>query len=177
MHTYLATTLPMLRFDRPMPFTPGDFAADCRRLLPERDAREVRIALGMEDGPPSSRFLERWRGYEEDFRSECARARAKGLGRHPPRDGGPRAFDSRINAVVARASATEDPLEAERMLLRLRWRILDELSLNREFSLDGILAYGIKLTLLERLDAFRGEDGVKELDALLEAAASSQQAF
>ena len=174
MYTYFAATLPLLDFDGPLPFLTGDFAADCGRLLPEHDAQEVRRALDMEGGAPASRFLASWREHEQALRIESAQARAARLRLTPPKGGWDRAHDSRINAAVARAAGMDDPLEAERLLIGLQWRILDDLCLGREFALDGILAYAVKLKLLERLNAFKSEDGVKELKALLETAVHSQ---
>ncbi len=174
MYTYFAASLPLLEFDGPLPLTLAEFAAACERLLPARDAREARLALGMESGAPASRFLARWREYDRALRVEAARARAARLRLKPPADIWERAHDGRINAAVARAAAMDDPLEAERLLVRLQWDIAGELALGGALALDGILAYAVRLKLLERLAAFKSEDGAKELKALLETAVHSQ---
>ena len=58
--------------------------------------------------------------------------------------------------------------------MQLQWQKLDEVSLNKAFTLDFILVYGIKLRMLERLNAFKTDEGSKMLEEIMEEAAKRE---
>lgn len=166
----------MISFDGNMPFSVEDFAADCDRLLSEQDARDSRIALGLEDGVVHNATLRQWRQFEQALKNEIVWMRAV-QGQKNPASAirGERAPDTSMTQVLAQASKMENLLEAEKILMQLQWQKLDELALNKDFTVDFILVYGVKLVMLERLNAFKTDEGSKELEKILEKAAQSEE--
>jgi len=169
MYYYFSSTLPMLNFDGALPFPVEEFAADCGRLLAPDDQRDARLALGLEEGPARNGTLRRWQEFDQALKNEIAWSRASARQQNPlSAVRGDRAFDADIVQVLAQAAKAEDPLQAEKMLIRLQWQKLDDLALNQEFCLEFILAYAVKLKILERLNAFKTDEGSKRLEEILQ---------
>lgn len=167
----------MIHFDGSLPFSVEDFERDCERLLSPRDYAQIRIALGRTETDQAARSaLAGWQAFEQALESETIRVRAQQLGRNPTAevraDSG---FDVGIAQAVAQAFKTEDLLEAQRLILRLKWDRLDELALNQDFSLDAILSYGLRLQILEQLNAYKTRDGHARLEEIMGKAVKSEQ--
>lgn len=161
----------MINFDGNMPISIEDFIADCGRLLSDQDARDTRIALGVDDGHVHNKTLAQWKEFESALTNEMAWMRAAQSQRNPASIiRGERKFDAQIVQVLAQAAKMDNLLEAEKLLLRMQWQKLEEFSLNKDFSLDVILIYGLKLKILERLNAFKTDEGSKKLEEIMEAA-------
>ncbi len=171
MYYYFTSTLPMLAFDGILPFSIDEFAADCARLLSEQDNRQVQLALGLERAIGNNPVLVRWQRFEMALKNEIAWMRAVARHQNPLAVvRGEREFDAGVAHVLALAVKADSPLEAEKMLLRLHWQVLDDLALNKDFSLEWILVYAVKLKILERLTAFKSDEGPKRLEEILQNA-------
>ncbi|MEW5895630.1 MAG: DUF2764 family protein [Candidatus Omnitrophota bacterium] len=168
MYYYFASTLPMINWGDPLPFPVEEFADNCRRLLSPHDASDAMIALGLGKGEVSNGLLKRWQRFERALKNEIAAFRAVQRQQnaltvvHGERD-----YDMDIAEGFGRAVKAGQPLEAQRILLKIQWDRLDEWSLNKDFSIEFILTYAIKLKIMARLHAFRDEEGGKRLEEIM----------
>lgn len=168
MYYYFASTLPMIEFDGPMPFSVEDFQNDCERLLTNRDYARMRAVFNGDESPVRSAAFARWEAFERALTNETVRIRAQQAGRNPAAEmRGDPGFDAGALQTAAQAFKTDNLLEAQKAFLRAEWDKLDEISLNKEFSLDAILAYGLKLKILERLNTYKTDEGSKKLEEMM----------
>ncbi|HOE83827.1 MAG TPA: DUF2764 family protein [Sphaerochaeta sp.] len=161
---YYASTLPLLRLDSPLPFSVEAFLSASAGQLSRRDhALLVAAVEGRESAHP---FIRKWQRFERLLRSELAaqRSRRKGYvgSPYPHRD----ETDLRICDTVRQALATDDPLKAELMLLELSFKQLDEAAGLAAFSIEALLAFVLKLQLLERRSRFVQSAGNSEFERL-----------
>lgn len=107
--------------------------------------------------PTGSDFLDKWYGFERALRYALAQVRAQKM----KKDAG--AIPVSISADLLQAARTavgmDSPLSAEQFLYEFRLSILNELQPMDYFSSDYVLAYGIRLMLLERIRKFNKEKG------------------
>lgn len=128
-------------------------------------------------------FLRKYLQFESDFRNilSAVRARRQGL---PP--AGYLVGESDLVALLARSSAedfgvrqeygwieqildVETPLDIEQTVQRIRWETVDAMIEPNQFEFDVVLAYLLKLQLLERalgLSEEQGLDIVRRLEEL-----------
>jgi len=157
----------MISYDGATPMTVEEFIAECERLLTPEDYADARITFGLDKGVVKNRVFRRWQRFDEALKNEMVWTRAHQRQMNPANVlRGEREFDGEIAQTLAQAGRTENLMEAEKMLMRLQWQRLDEITAQNLFSLDVILAYGVKLKILERLAAFRTEDGSKMLEEI-----------
>ncbi len=155
-HYYLVASLPMLAFDGPPPLSSPAFLRLCQEQAPEVHALLERVSfasLAARAGDPSP-----WRGYaawETALRDELAVQRAQRLGIDPGPWLRPAPFVAGLAAVVKEALAAGSPLAVETALDHRRWARLDELEAGGGFGVGRLVAYRLKLLLLERREAFR----------------------
>ena len=191
---YLAAQLPGLTYGQNVPMTSVAFAELAREHLAASDAEELeRCTLALELPPTDnaafsssneesgaakeakSQFVRKWKEWERTLRLNLARNRAKKLKRE---DGGfawtaDYPFDA---AAAARAAcAMESPLEAEIFLDKARWDTIESLQGLDIFSMDSILAYKLKLLLMERRMSFNTEEGYTEYKGLYAAILGDQR--
>ena len=161
---YWATTLPLLRLDAPLPFTVEAFLSASGEQLNKRD--HALLVEAVEGGESSYPFTRTWQRFERALRSELASQRSRRKGwvgsAYPSPDGA----DLRIGNTVRQALAAEDPLKAELMLLELSFKQLDEQAGFAVFSIEALLAYVLKLQLLERKNRFVQSAGNSEFERL-----------
>jgi hypothetical protein len=126
-----------------------------------RDRVYVDMLLGGDldsAGKSPNKFLREWAAFDRDVRGTVAALVARRLG--VMYDGAP------TNEAVRAIMAGGDVLERERALDRLRWRTADELTVFDYFDIDNLLAYLVKVGILERwaaLDAERGREVLGKL--------------
>lgn len=175
MYYYFSSTLPLLFFDGNMPFSVEDFCAECERLLVKRDYQDARIALGLEEAAAHNAMLKEWQRFDRALRNEIVVLRAPQVKKNAAVEmRGEREFDGEVAQVLAQVSKMENLLEAEKSIMHMQWRKLDEFSLNKNFETDFILAYALKLKMLERLNAFKTDDGAKKLEEIMELASHGE---
>ncbi len=161
---YYASTLPLLRLDAPLPFSVEAFLSASATQVSRRDhALLTAAARGEESTHP---FIRKWRRFETLLCAELAaqRSRRKGYAgpAYPHRD----ETDLRICETVRQALAADDPLKAELMLLELSFKQLDEQAGLAAFSIEALLAFILKLQLLERRSRFVQSAGNSEFERL-----------
>jgi len=155
---YFAASLPTLNFNGSAPFSVESFRADCQRLLKSEDYEEVERALGLRHDAATNTFLIAWQNFVRQLEVEIAwhRLSHQGAGATLNYE---RRFDADVVDVINQALKEDDLLEAERMVMRLKWDHLEHMGLNHFFDLESILVYAAKLKILERLSVFGSEQG------------------
>jgi len=162
IYYYFAASLPMLHFDGPPPFSVGKFLEESGRLLAPPDHEQIRLTLSAEGEPENPRhpFGAAWQDFERRLRNELVCDRAAALNKDPDDFfRGERGADHLIRQAVMDAIKSSDPLEAEKILDRARWQKLDEMLLGHYFDLEFLIAYAVKLSILERYRKIGSPEG------------------
>lgn len=162
---YFIASLPMLLPGHPPGITLDAFRAACAEQLTGRLAAAVQALLDNTDCDHP--FVRAWRAHETLLCNAVARRRAARLKQDAQRwlrpvDGG----DMRIEHGVAAAFEQPDPLQRERALDRLRWNVLEELQGNQPLTSAVVLAYAVKLRILDRWSRLDAAAGAQRLEAL-----------
>jgi hypothetical protein len=127
----------------------------------------------------SHRALLRWYRWETALRNALARARASARGADaerylrplpdlPVENGGADTVECEALARAALAAAT--PLAGQEQLDRARWSLFDSLEIGHPFALDVLIAYRLKLGLLERRALAAGDRGREVVERIRGAA-------
>jgi len=167
---YLVASLPTLFLDEESPITPAEFMAACNQWLDADDARDIHylmenhsgFAKATPDTPASVKgdCANQWLARETEIRNTIARFRAAKvrvdatLFLRPCRE-----LDLYTEKAVAEAMSRPQPLERELGLDQLRWSLLDDLSRFDPFGLPAVIAYALKLKLVERWSVLTVEKG------------------
>ncbi len=166
---YLMAQLPSLEGvsnTTPLPITEERFSELCERFLSDKELaalRKITTSPPLEQEPSGSRLIDAWNREERFLRLALAAARSEKLGKSLT-SGEPLP----VSAVTAAKNAVliDDPLEAERFLLRQRFEFLELIRPTDSFSNDAVYYYAIKLKLLCRMrsfDAVAGEAAYKNI--------------
>ena len=102
-------------------------------------------------------FIDKWNGWERNFRLALARARAEKLKK--PFEGETGEVSAELLQAVRQAVEMEDPLEAERYLTRVRLNFLETLRPGDAFSESTLFYYALKLKLILRIQQFDKSKG------------------
>jgi len=152
----------MIDFDSKLPMSVEEFLQDAERLLFEEDFYLVRelFADGHEGLQTTNVVYNAWADFNRRFCNEMTWFRAEDAGKDPVDFiRGDRYSDPALVDVIHQASKKADLLEAEKMLDRVRWQYLEELSVGQYFNLEFIICYGLKLKILERHQEFNSPKG------------------
>ncbi len=166
---YLIASLPALEMEHAPALAPDAFAALCREhLAPAEAEAAAALAEGRDSDHPYARA---WRNTETLLRNAAARQRALRRGtdaalHQRPADG----CDVRLERAVEEAFQAPDPLQRERRLDALRWRLAEELQGFDPLDARVVLAYALKLRLAVRWAARTPEAGRAAAAALTDAA-------
>jgi hypothetical protein len=166
---YTVASLPMLFYDRDLPISREAFLEACDRDLAPDDRGimdEARIG-DVERGSSGCGLLDGWRRWETGLRNELVRLRAHRKGwdaeKHLRESEGVLG-----TAEVARDAFGQDsPLSGEDVLNRARWSFIEELEVGHHFDLEKLVAYYLKLQILERKASFRSDEGSERLESVL----------
>jgi hypothetical protein len=179
---YLAAQLPYLIYGQAAPMTPQAFKELAVPFLSARDAKLLNM-VSLDPQPPAetgdavsyakaakpsgSNFIDQWREWERVFRLNLAKHRSIKLGREGEITGEPPQFPmDAVSLAVKAVASTESPLEVEIFIDKGRWNAIETLQGNVYFSTNTILAYMLKLLLLERRASFQVEKGFSEYKSL-----------
>ncbi len=146
---YLIASLPALEMERAPALAPDAFAALCREhLAPAEAEAAAALAEGRDSDHP---YASAWRNAETLLRNAAARQRALRRGADAARHQRPASgCDIRIERAVEEAFQAPDPLQRERQLDTLRWRLAEELQGLDPLDVRVVLAYALKLRLAGR---------------------------
>lgn len=164
---YFASSLPALSLEGPLPFSFAEFRRQCRLHLRPSHFEAV-CALTRTTQRSSHPFIAAWRELDTQIRNSVARFRAE---KHK-RDAGPYLrgnppFSGAVHQAVDHAFSLANPLQREEALDRFRWQQLEAMAGFDMFSIHALLAYGLKLTLVERWAPLNADTGrVKAMDVI-----------
>lgn len=166
---YFAATLPALALDEPPPLRQDEFLARCREHLRPTDFETLSQVF---EPHPTRRadhpFLQAWQRSEVLLRNALARARAAHRGCDVAPFLRPEASpDSAVDQAAKAALEHAVPLDRELALDRFRWTQAEQLAGYDPFALESILAYALKLKLVERWAALDAKVGRHVVDTLI----------
>lgn len=167
---YLIASLPMLEFGMKMPISCGDFLKRSRGQLSPADMGIIeRIKTDpFEDTEDPSPTLKEWKRFDRALRNEIVRHRAVRTGKDPLEHiRGENYPDPFVSGFAHWAVHEDSPIEAELYLDRVRWEKIEELEKGHYFDIDFLVAYALKLQILERWSRINSEGGMEALQALL----------
>lgn len=170
---YFAATLPSLLPGMTPLFSLEEFLEKARRFLNQSDFEALASASlfipeaglgGQGNGRaplPASRLplLKAYYHWENCLRIELARLRAGRLRKPVEKYSLPGEVDWDALRLAQAAFAAENPLEAELLIEKERWALIERLTLNHFFDLSFLAAYSLKLQALARRERFRQADG------------------
>jgi hypothetical protein len=163
---YLVASLPMLTLGREPQLGGAAFRVLCAEHLTAGDQTVLEELLESGGAGMANPFGCAWHERETRLRNAIVQARAARRGLDPARHLRPETgFDAHTRKAVDDAFARPSPAEREMDLDRFRWRVLEELAGFDMFALPAVLAYAIKLRLVERwsrMDAARGRSRVDD---------------
>jgi len=166
---YLAASLPELTLREAPPLELEEFLDRSSCVLEKDDLQEVHLVLSGRAAEGRSGFSQCWLNAETQLRNAVVRVRASRYGLDA-RDlfRSHKGFDLSIEKAVAAAFARATPLRQELALDRLRWEILDDLARTDRFGLPVILAFVLKLRMVERWWAMSDEKGEQRVAEFVE---------
>ncbi|MBN2123130.1 MAG: DUF2764 family protein [Deltaproteobacteria bacterium] len=176
--TYVGASLPYLTLEGAPPFPYRDFLARCSEWLSAGDFTQLELARIDIENVPSERvrngMTRRWMAFENALRNLLVKRRAKDLGWGEDEYLRPDLFgESDLSPVMDFLIREVSPLEAEKALVRLRWNFLENRDSGTYFDLSSLILYGLKLQLLEHLNAFDKEKGMETLGLVLDSHAGA----
>jgi len=159
---YLVSSLPMLLFDALPPFTSQKWLEMCHEHVSPDDYQLLsrigfnNLTIQNNDHPVWQAFA----SWETALRNELVLQRAQRQNVHPDPFLREAPFYTSVTDTVKDAFAAGSPLAVEVALDRSRWHFIDELENGTQFDLGRLIAYRLKLLLLERKNRFRPEPGL-----------------
>ncbi len=168
MYYYLASSLPPIAPGDPPPWTPGEYLFHCQGVLVSEDWCELSLVVEGRSREGTSDFAAWWHGLDTQIRNQIARERA---GRyHTDVRSSARmhsGHDVAVEHCVTEAMSLGNPLEREKALDRCRWRALDEYVSADRFGFGAILAYAVRLRILDRRKGLTDEAGMERVESFL----------
>ena len=157
---YLISSLPALRADQDPPISYDEFLGMCKTAVPSSVYSALEdLSLSSDKGP----LAKEWSVFYKSFKAELDYQRSIKIGRPRPI---PESRDAEAGAVISAAIGAENPLEAEKLLMSLEFKKLDEMTSLHYFDDYVLMGYALKLKLLERRRTFKFEDGKEEFTQL-----------
>lgn len=170
---YFSSTLPSLLPGMTPPFSLEEFLEKASRFLSRSDFEVLAsVSLFIPELDPARRLdkraplpasrlplLKSYYHWENCLRSELARLRAGRLRKPAENYSLPGEVDWDALRVAQAAFAAENPLEAELLIEKERWALIERLSLNAFFDMNFLAAYALKLQALARREQFRQPEG------------------
>ena len=177
---YLLSSLPFLAFNIKPPIIYSHFMEQCSLWTSSRDLKELRISrLDIQDialDHVRNDALRRWIIFENTIRNELVRFRAKNMGldeyRYLRLE---MEMDVDAISLVKKAINGTNPLDDEMNLLKVRWAFLEELEIGHDFDLTALIAYSLKLQILERINRFGKERGQEVLKRIYKKSLNGSQ--
>jgi len=172
---YLISSLPMLKRDERPFMGLESFMSACEPWLSSGEMSAL-AGLSLEPGVSAGAggVTGEWSAWEASLRNRLARARGARLERDAEKFTRPDSgFHSEIDRGVQEAFSAPSPLEKERILDSLRWRILDHMESGHIFDFDFLCVYKLKLMLREKWGERTKALGSANFDKALEGVVST----
>jgi hypothetical protein len=170
-YIYLISSLPLLHFGAKPPFSFDKFLERCQGLIPASEIDTLSKIQTLDISKCSGQgmvTLKKWRSFETALSNELVKIRASRKHKDPFKYLRSASQDGPALAHIALA-AQRNPslLEAERILDKERWQVLDELAVGHYFDLDFLIVYAQKLLLLERWERINTANRAQLLEETL----------
>jgi hypothetical protein len=171
VYAYLLSTLPSPVLGDPPPMTLPALVAQCRPFLGDDELHALQEPEAAATGPGEAGSVARqWLDGERQLRNAVARKRATGWGvAVEPYLRDHTGFRVDIEDGVIRAFDAPNPLDRERALDELRWRLLDDLAGVVPWGFAALFAYARRLHLVDERAGRDTEEGRRVLRTTLEA--------
>ncbi len=152
----------MLKPEGALPLTYAEFLEKCKATV--SDAKyAVLESLTLFSGKGA--LLAEWSKFYASLARELVDYRNRRMGKRP-QEAGQR--DETLFKEISAAVGGKNPLEAEKALLGLEFKKLDELIGTHYFDDHALFGYALKLKLLERKTMFDQKRGKEEMDRILD---------
>lgn len=159
---YLLSSLPMLKADGELPITYPDFLKMCRSSVSDAKYTLLEsLTLSSDKGP----LVSDWAVFYKALMKELTVYRNRRLDKQPQSGG---TENETLLKTVTDAVSGKNPLEAEKALLALEMKKLDELIGLHYFDDHALIGYALKLKLLERKNIFDQKKGKAEMTRILD---------
>lgn len=157
---YLTCSLPTLYYNQMAPITLSEFYEEASSQLSEKNFEKLKNTdlQNLNERSLQARmnsFCELVKALKADV-AEIRKVRSKG--QLPNVHTLPKSF------------ADKNPLEREKLLLKLQWDALTDLEFGETFSLTGVFIYKLKLQILERCTSFDAKKGRLVLESIVNPA-------
>ncbi|MFQ3619732.1 MAG: DUF2764 family protein [Spirochaetales bacterium] len=172
---YTVAALPYLNFDAPLPLSKEEFLDFCKSTLTEEDWNLLESVSLFGEEKTSLPLLTSWHKWERAFRSELARLRAGKLGMDTESLPRVSAESARIQETARLVFNEPSPAQAELLILKTYWDILEDLEVNHFFDLEKLIVYYLKLQVLELRAARNRIEGEKNFTSLYHRIRDAQQ--
>lgn len=156
---YLITQLPLLKFNEKTYLNKNSFLEEAKKWLTEKEfekLQEADIDNLAKKGKTS--FSEKYKKFELSLRKKLAAYRK----------GEKNKQEYQLEGVLEKKILEGNSLEVENKLLSHRWNQVEELSKDYVFNLEAVMAYFLKLQILEKVLSFNKEKGTEKFDLLTE---------
>lgn len=151
----------MLEFGMKRPFSYDNFLKNCEEQLSFSDMEIIK-------DKKYSPLLKGWKSFDTTLRNEIVKFRAHKKSIDPHQYiRGENLQDPFIAKFVHWVTNEQAPFEAEISLDRYRWEKIEELSRGHYFDIDFLVAYALKLKILERWEKINSLSGIKVLEELV----------
>jgi len=163
---YLVAQLPYLNYEQKPPMSSGNFKTLAEDHMSKDDAvffKYLSLSAGSREAKTGCGFIDNYRDWEYSLRQSLAVQRSIKLKRDAVAQAG---FRLDTASAASKAMDETSPLEAELVLDKARWYVIDDLSGNDIFKRDYLYSYYLKLLLIERREAFNVEKGFSEYKSL-----------
>lgn len=166
---YTVASLPMLFYEEDASVSHSEFIQMCETGLTPRDYSVLKAAnlCDLEDIEPSCPALEEWRSWERSLRNKIAILRAQRKGLEPEKHLREGTETVGVEQIAHEACGQDSPLVGEDVLNRARWSFLDDLETGHHFDTAKLVAYSLKLQILERKALFDEEKGTGRFESIV----------
>ncbi len=165
---YLVASLPPVALGEPPPWTPEEFLFHCQGALDPDAWCELSLIVEGRAEEGASEFAAWWVSLDAQLRNIQARFRAGRLNIEArPYLRTHSGYDVAAGQAVTDAMTRTQPLERELALDRCRWNALEERILHDPFGLDVVMAYAVRLRLMERWARLSDEEGLKRVETFI----------
>ena len=151
---YAVASLPTLKPGEKPPISQERFLEIVRTNLSLHDLAVFEKAQLGNPSVTENDFLQSWFTWEKELKKELARFRLQRGGFENPTELPQTEGIYQMSDTVKNLLSRENPLEAEYQIDSLRWGFLENQLLGHYFDLETILAFSLKLQILQRQELF-----------------------
>ena len=162
---YILSSLPSLSADAPAPFDSDSFLLKIAGFVPDRDYECIRRIL--KDEPADCGVVREYLRKKDSIDKLLLNKREKSLCGKNVRYFGAVEADAESIALAEKAFADDNPLNAEKSILKLYWNCAEKIAYMHCFDFTSLCVYAIKLKILSRLGNFDRKRGADEFDRIL----------